>query len=54
MKIFADRWNPEKFSAYIPIVEKDDGVVCVYVTQTGKDMGIDEEFVKSKITKVPS
>ncbi len=54
LKIFADRWNPEKFSAYIPIVEKDDGVVCVYVTQTGKDMGIDEEFVKSKITKIPS
>ncbi len=54
LKIFADRWNPEKFNAYIPIVEKDDGVVCVYVTQTGKDMGIDEKFVKSKITKIPS
>ncbi|MBQ8015299.1 MAG: hypothetical protein IJ264_03825, partial [Clostridia bacterium] len=54
LKILADRWNPEKFSAYIPIVEKDDSVVCVYVTQTGKDMGIDEKFVKSKITRIPS
>lgn len=53
LKIFSDRWDESKFSAYIPIVEKEDSVVCVYVTQNGKDRGIDEDFVKSKITKIP-
>ncbi len=53
LKIFSDRWDESRFSAYIPIVEKDDSVVCVYVTQNGKDRGIDEDFVKSKITKIP-
>lgn len=54
LKILSERWNSETFSAYIPIVEKDDSVVCVYVTSNGKTLGIDEEFVKSKITKIPS
>ncbi len=54
LKILADKWDSDKFSAYIPISEKDDSVVCVYVTQTGKDIGIDEEFIKSKITRIPS
>lgn len=54
LKIMSERWNPETFSAYIPIVEKDDSVVCVYVTQNGKNLGIDKEYVQSKITKIPS
>lgn len=54
LKISSSRWNPETFSAYIPIVEKEDSVVCVYVTQTGKEFGVDEDFIKSKITKIPS
>ncbi|MBO5230978.1 MAG: hypothetical protein J6B52_06140, partial [Clostridia bacterium] len=45
LKIFSDRWDEARFSAYIPIVEKEDSVVCVYVTQNGKDRGIDEDFV---------
>lgn len=53
LKIFSDRWDEARFSAYIPIVEKEDSVVCVYVTQNGKDRGIDEDFVKSRITKIP-
>lgn len=53
LKISKERWNPESFSAYIPISENDDGVVCVYITQNGKDSGIDEEYVKSKITDLP-
>lgn len=53
LKIFSDRWDESKFSAYIPIVEREDSVVCVYVTQNGKDRGIDEDFVKSRITKIP-
>lgn len=54
LKILPERWDEETFSAYIPISERDDGVVCVYITQSGKGAGINEDFVKSKITKIPS
>lgn len=54
LKILSNKWNPQTYSAYIPIVEKDEGVVCVYITETGKDSGIDEDYIRTKITKIPS
>lgn len=54
LKILSSRWNEKTFSAYIPVVEKEDSVICVYVTQEGKASGIDEEYVKSRVTKIPS
>ena len=54
LKIPTDKWNSKTYDAYIPIVRKDDGVVCVYITQTGKDFGISEELIKQKISKTPS
>ncbi len=54
LKIPKEKWNPKTYGAYISIVEKDDGVVCVYITQTGKSFGVSEELIKQKITKIPS
>ena len=54
LKIPMEKWNSQTYDAYIPIVRRDDGIVCVYITQTGKDFGIDEELIKQKITKLPS
>ena len=53
MKIPATRWNPETFKAYIPITERNDGIVCVYITSNGFESGIDKEYILSKITKIP-
>lgn len=53
MKVSADRWNPKTFEAYIPIVEKKDSTVCVYITPSGQEAGIDEDYILSKVTKLP-
>lgn len=53
IKIEKNKWDAEKFKSYIPISEKNDGVVCVYITETGRDLGITEETIKNKISKLP-
>ncbi|MBQ2847967.1 MAG: hypothetical protein IJE74_06905 [Clostridia bacterium] len=53
MKVSADRWNTETFRAYIPIIEKKDSTVCVYITPNGQKAGIDEKYISSKVTKIP-
>lgn len=53
MKVSAERWNEKNFDAYIPIVVKNDSTVCVYITPGGRDQGIDDEFILSKVTKLP-
>ncbi len=53
MKVSSERWNKETFKAYIPISEKNDFTVCVYITPSGQKSGIDEQYIKSKITKTP-
>lgn len=53
LKITTDRWNEEEFNKYIPVIEKEDGVVCVYITQSGNDSGINSEYIKSRISKIP-
>lgn len=53
IKIEKNKWDAEKFEAYIPIAERNDGVVCVYLTENGKDLGITEEIIKNKIAKLP-
>lgn len=53
IKIDKNNWDEEKFASYIPIAEKNNGVVCVYITETGKDLGITEETIKNKIARLP-
>lgn len=53
LKITADRWSREDFDEYIPVIKRDDGVICAYITQSGADSGIDSEYIMSKITKTP-
>lgn len=38
---------------YIPVIEKDDETVYVYITENGRANGIDEKTVREKITKIP-
>lgn len=52
IKIPQDRWGDEKFVSYIPIVELDDGVVSVFITQKGSRRGITEDIILSKIKKL--
>ena len=52
LKISAERWNKEEFNKYVPVIEKDDGVVCVYITQSGSEAGIDTDYIKSRISKI--
>ncbi len=51
IKVPASKWNTDKFNAYIPVIENEDSVVCVFIASDGKRLGIDEDFVKSKIIK---
>lgn len=49
IKIDKKRWETDNFDSYISISEKNEGVVCVYITETGKDLGISEKTIKNKI-----
>lgn len=53
MKVPASRWDEKKFEAYIPIIEKKDSTVCVYITPSGRDSGIDEEYIREKVIRLP-
>lgn len=53
IKIDKNNWDEEKFNSYIPIAEKNNGVVCVYITEAGKDLGITEETIRNKIARLP-
>ena len=52
IKIPQDRWGDEEFVSYIPIVELEDGVVSVFITQKGIRRGITEDIILSKIKKL--
>ncbi len=52
LKIPFAKWNVKKFNAYIPIIENEDSVVCVFITSDGKKLGLNESFIKSKIKKL--
>lgn len=53
LKIDKERWESEDLSAYIPITEKDGGVVCAYITKSGAKLGVDEEYISTKVSKIP-
>ncbi len=53
MKVSSSRWDPETFEKYIPIDEKKDFTVCVYITPSGQKSGVNKEYIKNKITKLP-
>ncbi len=52
-KIPTLKWNTENYDNYIPIIENEENVVCVFITSDGKSLGITEDFLKSKIIKIP-
>ena len=52
IKIPQERWGEKEFVSYIPIVELEDGVVSVFITQKGSRRGITEEIILSKIKKL--
>lgn len=54
INIDKNKWDAQKFESYIPIAERNDGVVCVYLTETGRDLGITEETIKNKISRLPN
>lgn len=54
LKISADRWDEKEFSSYIPIIERDDGVICAYITQSGVNLGIDNDYISKRVTKIPA
>lgn len=37
----------------IPIIEKEDSVIYAYISQSGANIGIDEEYTRRIITKIP-
>ena len=49
IKIDKKKWETDNFDSYISISEKNEGVVCVYITETGKDLGISDKTIKNKI-----
>lgn len=51
IRVSSEKWNSKKFEAYIPVIEYEDSIVCVFITSNGKNAGLNEEFVKSKIMK---
>lgn len=48
-----DNNGSNETNAGIPIIEKEDGVIYAFISQSGVNMGIDEEQVKKIITKIP-
>lgn len=52
VKISNERWTEEAFENYIPVDTREDGVIGVYITQTGADKGITEEKVLSMIVRL--
>jgi hypothetical protein len=52
IKVPVSKWNTDKFNAYVPVIEYEDSVVCVFITSEGKKIGIDEAYVKSKIIRL--
>lgn len=53
LKIPSDRWDNEDFKEYIPVIERDDGVICAYITQSGADIGINSDYITGRITRTP-
>ncbi len=54
LRINKERWENEDLSAYIPITEKDGGIVCVYITKSGVKLGVDKEYISTRVAKIPS
>lgn len=52
IKVPVSKWNTDKFNAYVPVIEYEDSVVCVFITSEGKKIGIDVAYVKSKIIRI--
>lgn len=49
LRVSQNRWNTEDFESYVPIRINTDGVVCVFVTDKGKQYGFDDELLKEAV-----
>lgn len=54
LRISNERWNEDEFDAYIPLIERDDSIICAYITRSGAEMGIKEKDVSEKVVKIPA
>lgn len=52
-KIPFQKWNADNHDAYIPVLENEDNVICVFITSDGKSLGLDEDYLKSEIIRIP-
>ena len=53
LNIAADRWAEDEFNAYFSILEYEESVICAFITDSGVESGITEDYLKSRITKIP-
>ena len=53
LNVSAERWADDEFKAYFSVLESDGNVICAYITDKGADLGITQEYLKSKIAKIP-
>ncbi len=53
LNVTAERWADDEFKAYFPVLESDGSVICAYITDKGADSGITQDYLKSRITKIP-
>lgn len=53
LRVATDRWAADEFKAYFSVLEYEDSVVCVFVTESGLESGITEDYLKGRITKIP-
>lgn len=50
----SDETPPETLNEnYVPVIEEDGETVCVYITENGRSLGINEDIIKEKITQIP-
>ena len=54
LRISKERWTEDEFGAYIPLIEKDDSIICAYITKSGAEMGIEKKDVSEKVVKIPA
>ena len=52
-KIPLQNRNNDSYKTYIPVLENEDNVICVFITSNGKSLGLNEDYLKTKIIKIP-
>lgn len=53
LSVAAERWAEDEFKAYFSVLEYENSIICAYITENGVESGITEDYLKSRITKIP-